>query len=270
MSIEKPIDPYLNSARKFLLEMPLYRDVTLNEAALQKTYEFIRALKPLDAYCIDCKQSSTFVKADNHFDAWPLATWQEHSGFVVRELLCTRNDHIYASYFYKTDKLLKKVGQYPSVADLQIPALEKYRKILGADRSMEFIKAVGLAAHGVGIGSFIYLRRIFEGLIEEAHTIAAMTEGFMQEQYNKARLEEKILMIKDQLPSFLVENRKIYPILSKGVHQLSENECLEYFAAVKGGIELILDEKIVQLEREKKEKEVAASLNKINQSIAEK
>jgi hypothetical protein len=269
MSIEKPTDPYLNSAREFLLEMPLYKLVVLNEAALLKTYEFMRSLKPLDAYCIVCKRSSTFEKADDQFDMWPLDGWREYSGFVARTLSCTRNHHIYVSYFHKADDLIK-VGQFPSVADLQIPALKKYRKVLGADRYMELTRAVGLAAHGVGIGSFIYLRRIFEGLIEEAHKIAEVTEGFRQEEYNKARLEEKILIIKDQLPSFLVQNRKIYPILSKGVHQLAENECLEYFAAVKGGIELILDEKIAQLEREQKQKEVAASLNKIKQSLAEK
>ena len=32
----------------------------------------------------------------------------------------------------------------------------------------EFTKAIGLAANGVGIGSFVYLRRIFENLVFQA------------------------------------------------------------------------------------------------------
>ncbi|KKL23256.1 hypothetical protein LCGC14_2427220 [marine sediment metagenome] len=40
-------------------------------------------------------------------------------------------------------------------------------------------------------------------------------------------------MIKDYLPEFLVENRSLYAILSKGIHALSEDECLQYFETVK-------------------------------------
>ncbi len=40
----------------------------------------------------------------------------------------------------------------------------------------------------------------------------------------------------------------MYSILSKGIHELSEEECLQYFKLMKIGIELILDE---QLEEKK-------------------
>jgi hypothetical protein len=40
------------------------------------------------------------------------------------------------------------------------------------DAYREFGKAVGLGAHGVGIGAVVYLRRIIESLIEEAHQTA--------------------------------------------------------------------------------------------------
>jgi hypothetical protein len=44
-------------------------------------------------------------------------------------------------------------------------------------RYKKFTKGLGLAAHGVGIGSFVYLRRIFENLIEEAHTATQQDTG---------------------------------------------------------------------------------------------
>jgi hypothetical protein len=60
----KPIDlPYLNSAREFLLEMPLYHNVILTEVVVQKTFEFMKMSEPIDAYCNRCKQNSTFVPA---------------------------------------------------------------------------------------------------------------------------------------------------------------------------------------------------------------
>ena len=131
------------------------------------------------------------------------------------------------------------------------------------DRQKEFSKAIGLVSHGVGIGSFVYLRRIFEHLIEEAHQEAIKNESWNEENYNKSRMDEKIVLLKDYLPDFLVKNSFIYSILSKGIHQLSEAECLKHFDAVRLGIELILDEKLERLNREAKIREAEKSISEI-------
>lgn len=131
----------------------------------------------------------------------------------------------------------------------------------------EFSRAVGLVSHGVGIGSFVYLRRIFENLIEESHQEAIKIDSWDEENYNRSRMDEKIALLKDYLPEFLLRSRKIYSILSKGIHQLSENECLKYFAAVKLGIELILDEKLEKLNRESKIKEAEKLLSDIHSEL---
>jgi len=55
------------------------------------------------------------------------------------------------------------------------------------------------------------------------------------------------------LPTAL-QNPNLYTILSKGIHELTEEECLEMFPMIKIGIELILDERIAEKEREKKRK----------------
>ena len=70
--------------------------------------------------------------------------------------------------------------------------------------------------------------------------------------YQNSRISEKIELLDKHLPGFLVENKILYGILSKGIHVLTENECLEYFETVKVGIELILDEKLEKFEKEKK------------------
>ena len=71
-------------------------------------------------------------------------------------------------------------------------------------------------------------------------------------------MDEKIQSLKHLLPPFLVQHRSLYGILSKGIHELTEQECLAAFPVVKMGIEIILDGKI-QLEAERK-KIVEASL----------
>lgn len=42
--------------------------------------------------------------------------------------------------------------------------------------------------------------------------------------------------------------------MSKGIHELSEDECLEMFPYVRAGIELILDDLLAERERKAKEK----------------
>jgi hypothetical protein len=145
-----------------------------------------------------------------------------------------------------------KVGQYPSLADLATAEIRKYQKLLGTELYREFSKGIGLAAHGVGIGAFIYLRRILEKLIEEAHQAAQGSRGWDEKAYTDAHVDEKIRLLRDYLPPLLVENRILYSILSKGVHELNEEECLLAFPLMRFGVEFILDQKLEAEERKAK------------------
>jgi hypothetical protein len=71
------------------------------------------------------------------------------------------------------------------------------------------------------------------------------------------------------LPEFLVENRKLYGILSKGLHELSEEECLKYFQTVKIGIEQILDEKIEIAEKKEKAEKARQALQGLLQEVSQ-
>lgn len=51
---------------------------------------------------------------------------------------------------------------------------------------------------------------------------------------------ERIKMLQGYLPDVLIKNTTIYGILSKGIHELSEEECREYFPVVKECIHQIL------------------------------
>ncbi|ASA21293.1 short-chain dehydrogenase [Paenibacillus donghaensis] len=186
------------------------------------------------------------------------------------KFLCSRNINHTLLFFFNTDEsvdgeiTITKIGQFPSTADIANEATKKYVKVLGRDLSREFNKAIGLVSHGVGIGSFVYLRRIFENLIEEAHSEAKSETDWNEEEYLKARMNEKVGLLKGQLPEFLVQHKSLYSILSKGIHELSEEECLEMFSIVRSGIELILDEKLEKIKKDKKIAEASRSIEALH------
>lgn len=80
-------------------------------------------------------------------------------------------------------------------------------------------------------------------------------------------MDEKISLLKNHLPDFLVENKSLYSILSKGIHELSEQGCLGAFPIVKLGIEMILDEKIREKERKAKEEEARKAIGKLTEEL---
>ena len=167
---------------------------------------------------------------------------------------CTRDrQHFIIFDLITTDDKIIKIGQYPSVADLVIPEIAKYKPVLGT-QYREFSKAIGLFAHGIGIGSFVYLRRIIENLVFDKYNEVSENLEISNTEFMHLKFDEKIEVLKPYLPEVLVANKNIYGIVSKGIHELSEEECREMFPYIKAGIELILDSLLAEKERKSKEK----------------
>ncbi|MGE6344101.1 hypothetical protein ACQKIY_05965 [Bacillus mycoides] len=246
-----------------LIQLGLYDPVPFDETNALKLEKILysRNIMQFDCYCVECKKDSTFKYFNNsnllinktHSQPFNAINQLNSHSFPFHLMFqCQRNEfHIYSFMFQITDNKITKVGQFPSIASLELHSIEKYRKILKSDYR-DFSKAVGLYSHGIGAGSFVYLRRIFENLIEECRIEAQNDSSFNNTDFQGSKMDEKILMLKTYLPSFLVENRKLYGILSKGIHELDEQTCLELFPNVKLAIELILDEKIYELEKKNK------------------
>jgi len=167
---------------------------------------------------------------------------------------CTRDrQHTVLFDLIVTDDKIVKIGQFPSVADLVIPEIAKYKSIMGKQYS-EYSKAIGLFSHGIGIGSFVYLRRIIEQLVFEKYKEHADKLPITEDEFGRLKFDEKIGVLKNNLPTILVENKNVYGIVSKGIHELSEDECRNMFPFIKVGIELILDAILAEKERVEKEK----------------
>jgi hypothetical protein len=265
----------LPTAAELFIEVPLYEEIpfSINDVdELREIHNFFLEDKTFDCYCIDCQKPSVFsgVKpemvlygfggTDNYYWTNERVIEDHITSFKVS---CSRDkNHQYICFVMISDWKIIKIGQYPSIADIAKADIQKYRKVL-KETFGEFSRGIGLAAHGIGIGSFIYLRRTFEKLICEAHDKVEKETGWNEEQYQKSRMDEKIVLLRTHLPPFLVENRTLYSILSKGIHDLSEQECLGAFPIVKLGIEMILDEKIREQKRQAKEAEAKKAIAKL-------
>ena len=171
-------------------------------------------------------------------------------------------------YISQAERYIFKIGTFPSLRDFHKDDIKKYEKVLTEQQKTELVTAIMIANNGVGIGSYVYLRRIFEGIVFEEASNAIRDGVISKEDFDKKRMDEKIIAIKNYLPTFLYEHHKeLYGILSIGVHQLKEEDCLSFFPVLYDCITLVLDDRLAQKEREQISKNAAASLSQIASSI---
>lgn len=269
----------MEKVEELLVSKGLYDSVDITVEDLAELEKYLSkseyAGNTIDCFCVHCGTNRVFEYADsevhdstgmvrmNIFDDINAKARKPKKEEIFNSYLnrryvltyrCTRNrEHAILFDLIVSDDKIIKIGQYPSVADLVIPEIAKYKSILGK-QYREFSKAVGLFAHGIGIGSFVYLRRIIENLVFDKYNQVADELGISKEDFEHLKFDIKIETLKDYLPKVLVTNKNVYGIVSKGVHELSEEECREMFPYIKAGIELILDDLLAEKERKEKEK----------------
>lgn len=199
---------------------------------------------------------------------WRWRNWQleEDARVLVFQYVCSMNEGHHLDYVVIVDnKSMRKIGQYPSVADLTFPELDVYEKVLAKEDRKEFGRAIGLYASGIGAGSYVYLRRIFERLLMQAKVNAG--DAIDADAFNHAHVDEKITMLSAYLPTALTSNPTLYGILSKGIHELSEKECIAYFPVVKECIYMILNQWEDMRKKEEQEKAISVALSQIATNI---
>ena len=259
---EPPAQAVPPTPKQFYIEFPLYEEFTFEKNQSREGWKIKYFGGTMDAFCPECGTHSIFSHSPQNIQHQP-DSWEFDHLFPVT-LTCSRNkEHQLYFLFRVRGRSMQKIGQFPSLATLNLYDVHQYATVLAKESFREFTKAIGLAAHGVGVGSFVYLRRIFEGLIEEAHQRALAHPSWDETEYTKSRMGEKIQLLGASLPKFLVEHRSLYGILSKGIHELTEEDCLKAFPVVKLGIEIILDAKLREQEERKKLEEASRAIQRL-------
>lgn len=288
-----------NVFANFLLNNGLYNEIEITKDNIYELADLIQGYVKIDVYCPKCGENRVFTsepiqyfwydeykeeiisryleeeiiswqQIQNENSSW---TWTNNSikndtRLMVFKFVCAMDTTHHLDYIVLTDgNKMKKIGQYPSVADLSFPELKGYKKVMTKEDEKELKRAIGLFAAGIGVGSFVYLRRIFERIIITASK-QAIQEGKIEEtEYNEAHVDKKIKMLSDYLPESLVKNTVFYGIVSKGIHELSEDECLTFFPVMQSFIMMILRQKETIRKEAEEEKKLSASLSNIASQI---
>ncbi|MDO9003598.1 MAG: hypothetical protein Q7V20_09120 [Aquabacterium sp.] len=268
------------SPKELILNTPLYKKIPLTDGTLHEAAtDFLFFAGTYDNFCFECNEISTFqVVTKTRTPQFSKSDAKAINMSKLAEVLdsltyapagthqiegrCARSKGHQQFFIYYVDQQatlegektklsssIQKIGQYPAFGDSHNERIKKFQKVLPKDQMGELKRAIHLASHDVGVGSYVYLRRIFEGLIEEAHQIAAGEPTWDESAFNTLRMADKIKALKSNLPSFLTENASMYSLLSKGIHEMSEKDCLTHFEALRIAIEIILEEKLEKKER---------------------
>jgi len=139
---------------EFFLQVPLYKEYEVLDENAEQLLAVEYFADRMDAYCPQCKAESIFL-ADSKRQR-PAAIFKVYDHIFTVALKCGRNPLHELLYIFKlSGNTLQKIGQFPSLADLTSYDVKKYSAILGEERLRELTRAIGLAAHGIGVGSFV-------------------------------------------------------------------------------------------------------------------
>lgn len=229
----------------------------------------------VDMYCPSCGSKSTFnpikgPQLTTHVYDHSKAFFEEKLLFGIIYYACARDfSHKFiAQTTYNSEKnSIRKIGQNLSVADIDAPEFNKFSKVLPNEKLLDLKKSAGLASHGIGAGSFVYLRRVFEYLLNDAYNEAKKAGKITSDEYEKARVVERIQKLKDYLPDVMVENASVYGILSKGVHELEEETCIKAYSLMKNTIVEILEDLLAKREKKERRKTLSKDINQLHSTL---
>lgn len=268
-----------NIFTNFLLDSGLYASIFIEEENISDFIELVKGNVKISTYCKECEQERVFTmkpikyyhmtgqegnekitceslgdrmssmqdvmsiaKIENkNTDAWELikSNFADITRLMNFEFICSMDEKHHLDFtVLVNDNSFMKIGQFPSIADITFPGLDDYKHVISKQDRSELGTAIGLFANGVGAGSYVYLRRILERLVYQAKENAG--DKVDNDSFENAKVADRIKMLEGYLTDILIQNTTIYGILSKGIHELSEEDCLNYFPVVKECIFQIL------------------------------
>jgi hypothetical protein len=269
---------------ELILKKPLYTKIDISNMSKSQVLDILFFKESLDCYCPYCNDPSIFIKKENLEQASkakalaedPIAPYVEKDLFEEPEIYyldfsCSRNNKHTLNIIYKVEnKSIVKIGQSPSLFDIQRNDFKKYLKILGTSYN-DLYRAILFYNSNFGVASFTHFRRIIENyFLKDAYERSKQLPDWNDSKYNESSYKEKLGTLKDLLPKTLVENPRLYSIISKGIHELEEEECLLYFEAIKESIFLSLDEKIDEDNKRKSKEKLKSDLSRIDNEINNK
>lgn len=180
--------------------------------------------------------------------------------FIDYLFFCTgcKRIHYYTLMF--KGNTVTKIGQYPSLASKEELEIQKYKSLKVIKKYyIELVRSVNAYSQHMGIASFVYLRRIYEHMVEKEY--AKLPDTIKK---SNASFDEKMKAVDNKMhiipPELDSQKSKIYSVLSKGIHEYEEDECYELYPMMKVIIIMMLDRYLSEKERKKQLKDITETL----------
>jgi len=247
---------------KFLEEYPLYKKFELDYPV--KADELPKV--PIHMYCVECKSEQTFNMISEYYKGFPYSNINVVGKTIEIIYLCSAckkfERYFLIKFLNNPVWAIQKVGQEPGW-DIKID--KNLSKILGRFEE-DFKKGLICESQGYGIGAYAYYRRVVEDIIDELlDSLSDLIENSEKEQYREALektkktiiAQEKIDLVKHLLPSSLRPSGMnpldiLHGQLSEGLHEKSDEECLEIASNLKNILTFLLE----QIMRDKEAKKI--------------
>jgi hypothetical protein len=210
---------------------------------------FFRVLAPeLDLHCETCGGTRTFKCVTEYFTSLNVGGVFQELDYECKN--CKDGDKFSKRFCLAIigegkDGPVQKIGEYPAYNPV---TSRKVFDLIGENHRELFLKGRRAELRGLGIGAFAYYRRIVddqkniiidrlakvaERLGASEATLKIFASAKAQDQFSSAIRE-----IKDALPSALFIAGQnpltiLYEVLSDGIHDLSDQECLTHARTVR-------------------------------------
>lgn len=259
---------------KRFLDAGLYGSIDIRPEEIEG---LLLGIGKIEGYCSYCEKNDRPFHYD---EAIPLSWFYDASRFYhqsgsdystyarlrnvySKTFVCQFNEQHIVTVILRRDKNnLQKIGQYPSHHDMA-GNLKLYEKELGNNL---LSKAEGLFSHGLGIGAFVYLRRVLEQLIVEAYKEQNGKEP--DKDFNARPFSQRVKELEHLFEDFSASVKgTLYSLLSEGVHSLDEDTCKKQYPLLKEVIIQILDERKEKKSKEQRRARLQIELDKANQAV---
>lgn len=204
-----------------------------------------------------------------HFDGpenIPVDYLEDKTWFLTYYLTCTNCSLPYTMYVSLEQKgtmfIVRKIGQLPSILDIHGFDFSIYKKQLEKLDAYDDYKKADLSyTEHFYVGSFAYLRRIFEKMI---HKYLSETE----EKPDDNHMESKIKLIKNRFEPRIQDSLKnLYEVLSASIHELSEEQSKDFYVLLKAIIDMQLEYEKTIDEKDQTALKYSKELDKLKHKI---
>ncbi len=215
-------------------------------------------INAIDSFCNICGQTRPFHDMRSRGGGAVMAVEALKSGTSYFEFTCVtchkdRREFLVEQVLDEETIKIQKYGELPRRGLARDKVLQKFF----SEDSEYYEKAVVCLCHGYGIAAFAYFRRIVENNIfqlldlinEDAENAPNPDEvkKALADLKVESPMSEKIKIANKALPEYLKPSGlnplgKMYQVLSEGVHNLNDEECLQKTNEIQECLKYLISE----------------------------